>query len=75
MLLTMLEDGRIHLCGITVIPKHLTESNCKEVLARATHKNKRALEELVAELAPKPDVPHDSKEAATTGPVQIVGRT
>ncbi len=57
MLLAMLEDGRIHLCGITVISKHLTEANCEEVLARATHKSKRALEELVAELAPKPDVP------------------
>ena len=57
VLLTMLEDGRIHLCGIAVISKHLTEANCEEVLARATHKSKRELEELVAELAPKPDVP------------------
>ena len=56
-LLTMLEDGRLHLCGIAVIAKHLTEANCEEVLARATHKSKRELEELVAELAPKPDVP------------------
>ena len=56
-LLTMLEDGRLHLCGIAVIAKHLTEANCEEVLTRATHKSKRKLEELVAELAPKPDVP------------------
>jgi len=56
-LLTMLEDGRLHLCGIAVIAKHLTEANCEEVLARATHKSKRELEELVAEWAPKPDVP------------------
>ncbi len=57
VLLTMLENGRIHLCGIAVISKHLTEANCEEVLARATHKSKRELEELVAEWAPKPDVP------------------
>ena len=56
-LLTMLEDGRLHLCGIAVIAKHLTEANGEEVLARATHKSKRELEELVAEWAPKPDVP------------------
>ncbi len=56
-LLTMLEDGRLHLCGIAVIAKHLTEANCEEVLATATHKSKRELEELVAEWAPKPDVP------------------
>jgi len=57
VLLTMLEDGRIHLCGVAVISKHLTEANHEEVLARATHKSKRQLEDLVAELAPKPDVP------------------
>ena len=57
LLLTMLEDGRLHLCGIAVLSKHLTEANYKEVLAKATHKTKRKLEELVAELAPKPDVP------------------
>ncbi len=57
VLLTMLEDGRIHLCGIAVISKHLTEANGEEVLAKATHKSKGQIEELVAELAPKPDVP------------------
>ncbi len=57
VLLTMLRDGRLHLCGIAVIAKHLTEANYEELLARATHKSKREIEELVAEWAPKPDVP------------------
>jgi len=35
----------------------LTDLAQEEVLARATHKSKRQLEDLVAELAPKPDVP------------------
>ncbi len=52
----MLEDGRIHLCGLALLSKHLTDANYEDVLARATHKTKRELEELVAELAPKPDV-------------------
>ena len=56
VLLNMLEDGRIHLAGIAVLKKHLTDANHEDVLARATHKTKRELEELVAELAPKPDV-------------------
>jgi hypothetical protein len=56
MLLTMLSDGRIHLSGIGKLAPHLTEANCEEVLARAAHKSKREIEELVAELAPKPDV-------------------
>ncbi len=57
VLLKMLEDGRIHLAGISVLKKHLTDANYEHVLGRATHKTKREIEELVAELAPKPDVP------------------
>ena len=57
VILTMLEDGRIHLCGIGVLSKHLTDTNYEGVLATAAHKSKAELEELVAELAPKPDVP------------------
>jgi hypothetical protein len=61
VILTMLEDGRLHLCGIGVLSKHLSDANYEDVLARATHKSKRELEELVAEpevaIAPKPDVP------------------
>ena len=56
VLLKMLEDGRIHLAGIAVLKKHLTDANYEDVLDRATHKTKRELEQLVAELAPKPDV-------------------
>jgi hypothetical protein len=57
MLLTMLEDGRLHLSSIAKLAPHLTEANRKTLLGRATHKTKREIEELVAELSPKPDVP------------------
>jgi len=57
MLLAMLGDGRLHLSGIAILAPHLTEENREEVLARAAHKSKRQIEELAAELAPKPDVP------------------
>ena len=52
----MLDDGRLHLSGIAVLAPHLTDTNCEELLARATHKTKRELLVLVAEIAPKPDV-------------------
>ena len=53
----MLDDGRLHLSGIAVLAPHLTNTNCEELLARATHKTKRELLVLVAEIVPKPDVP------------------
>jgi len=64
-LLTMLSDGRLHLSGIGKLAPHLTDANCEEVLARAAHKSKREIEELVAELAPKPDVPTSVRKLPT----------
>ena len=57
LLLTMLEDGRLHMSGIAVLAPHLTDENRDELLARATHKPTDAIKELIAEIAPKPDVP------------------
>ena len=57
MLLDMLSDGRLHLSGIAVLAPILTEANRETVLARAAHKTKEKIKELVAELAPKPDAP------------------
>jgi hypothetical protein len=57
VLLDMLADGRLHLSGIALLHRHLTEENRETVLEQATHKTKREIEELIAELSPKPDVP------------------
>ncbi len=57
VLLEMLADGRLHLSGIVILRPHLTDANRKTLLQRATYKSKRQIEELVAELDPKPDVP------------------
>jgi hypothetical protein len=57
MLLSMLRDGRLHLSGIRRLAPHLTRENRAELLKRATHRSRREIEELVAELAPRPDVP------------------
>jgi len=57
MLLVMLGDGRLHLSGIAKLAPHLTPVNRDDLLARATHKSKRQIEVLVADRAPRPDVP------------------
>ena len=57
VVLEMLRDGRLHLSGIAKLAPHLTESNRERVLTRAVHKSKRQIETLIAELAPRPDVP------------------
>jgi hypothetical protein len=57
ILLAMLADGRLHLTAIAKLAPHLTAENREALLARAAHRGKREIEELVAELAPRPDVP------------------
>jgi HNH endonuclease len=57
MLLAMLGDGRLYLSGIAKLAPHLTLANREVLLERATHKSKRQIEVLVADLAPRPDVP------------------
>ncbi len=70
--LTMLRDSRIHLSGAGKLAPHLTAENCESVLARAVHKSKREIEELVAELEPKPDVPASVRKLPTRPEVQAL---
>ena len=57
VLLAMLADGRLHLTGIAKLAPHLSPDNRDTLLARAAHRSKRDIEELIAELLPRPDVP------------------
>jgi hypothetical protein len=55
-LLVRLRDGRLHLSGAATLVPLLTTDNAGALLDRATHLTKRQIEELVAELSPRPDV-------------------
>src|SRR5512143_3012990 len=54
-LLAMLADGRLHLSGIAKLAPHLRAENGLALLSRAAHKSKREIEELIAEIFPRPD--------------------
>ncbi len=57
IILEMLADGRLHLTAIALLAPHLTLENAEVLLRRATHTSKREVEELLAEIEPRPDVP------------------
>jgi hypothetical protein len=57
ILLAMLGDGRLHLTGIALLAPYLTTENRDTLLTRATHRSKRQIQELIVEIAPRPDVP------------------
>ena len=68
VLLAMLQDGRLHLTAIAMLAPFLTRDNRDAVLARATHRSKRQIEELVAELSPRPDAPAVMRKLPQKGP-------
>ena len=53
----MIACGELHLSGVHQLAAHLTADNHEEVLQRAKHRSMREIEQLIAEIAPKPDVP------------------
>jgi hypothetical protein len=57
VILQMVAKGELHLSGINRLGKYLTEGNHRSLLSRAKHKSSREIDVLVAELAPRPDVP------------------
>src|SRR5467141_623784 len=57
VILEAVRSGKVHLAGLRLLAPHLTTENQEEVLAEATGKSKREIEELVARLWPQPPVP------------------
>jgi hypothetical protein len=49
--------GALHLTAVGLIAPHLTAENVHRMIESATHRTKRDVEELVAELRPQPPVP------------------
>ena len=56
VILERLADGSLTLTAVRLLGPHLTDDNCKPVLKAAAYAKKRELDELIASLAPKPDV-------------------
>src|SRR5438128_8924731 len=57
VILEAVRSGQVHLAGLRLLAPHLTAENQDRVLAEATGKSKREIEELVARLSPQPPVP------------------
>jgi hypothetical protein len=65
VILHLLADGAIHLTGVKLVAPHLTPANHREVLESARGKSKVEVEEIVARLSPKPDVPTSVRRVST----------
>jgi hypothetical protein len=73
----MLAEGSLTLATARLLAPHLTVGNAEEILAAAAFKSRRAVEEIVARLAPKPDAPSSvrklpGRKAGSGGPPSAV---
>jgi hypothetical protein len=57
LILDLLASGSLSLTSVRLLAPHLTAENHQSVLARAKDRKRREIEALVAELAPRPDLP------------------
>jgi hypothetical protein len=68
VVLGMIERGSVNLTTIRLLAPHLTPENHEAVLAEATGMTRRQVDELVARLAPKPDVPASIRKLPAPAP-------
>ena len=71
-ILERLADGSVTLTAVRLLGPHLTAENCERVLGLAKHAKKRAIEELIASLDPKPDVPSVVRRLPQPAAVPVV---
>ncbi|HEY8148314.1 MAG TPA: HNH endonuclease [Vicinamibacteria bacterium] len=74
MILDLLASGAMSLTSVRILRPHLTPENHEAVLARASGRSRREIEALVAELAPRPDVPSSVRKLPTATPAPPVMR-
>ena len=69
VILDHLASGAMSLTSVRLLRRHLTPENHEAVLARACGRSRREIEALVAELAPRPDVPSSVRRLPSVKPV------
>jgi HNH endonuclease len=69
VILGALASGAMSLTSVRLLRRHLTPENHQAVLARAHGRSRREIEALVAELAPRPDVPSAVRKVPAPAPV------
>jgi hypothetical protein len=68
VILEMLAEGCVSLTAVRLLSPHLTPENHRDLLASARGKRKLQVQEMVAALAPRPDVPSSVRRVAGSDP-------
>ena len=72
VVLEKIRRGELHVTGLSLLAPVLTPENHQELLELARHQSKRAIEVLLADRAPKPDVPARVRQLPDPRPAPAV---
>jgi hypothetical protein len=75
VILDKLADGSLNLTTVRLLAPHLTRENHAELLAAASGKRKRQVEELLARCFPQPPVPSSIRKLPTPAPPKLAFST
>ena len=64
VILDLLADGSVHLTAVRLLTPHLTPESHRQLLESARGKTKAEVQQIVARLAPRPDVPFSIRRVA-----------
>jgi hypothetical protein len=70
-LLGFLASGRVNLTTVRLLSPHLTTENHQELLAAASGKRRRDVQELLAQRFPQPDVPFSLVQSLSPGRYRV----
>jgi hypothetical protein len=75
-ILARLDDGSLTVTSVRLLARHLTAENHRELLAAASRRSKREVEEVIAHRFPEPDTPSSVRKIPERTPPQVaVART
>ena len=71
-ILDLLTEGSVNLTGVRLLAPHLTAVNQRTVLESSRGKTTREIQQIVATLAPRPDVPSSVRRLPTPRPASPI---
>jgi len=75
VIVDLLASGQVTLTAVRLLGRHLTPENYQAILAKAGGRSRQQIEVLVAELAPRPDVPTSVRKLPTFTPTPHLSTT
>jgi 5-methylcytosine-specific restriction endonuclease McrA len=75
LILDLLASGEVSLTAVRLLGRHLTAENHEAILVRAKGRSRQQVEVIVAELAPRPDVPTSVRRLPTLAALPVSAAT